>query len=96
MEKIKITGYHYYPESDELDLVINVDQPRAAISVPLDDEFFFLRVDPETNEVVGATILNVSRWFAQLAHAFATKAFDDAEVHFMIEQKVQALAIEHA
>ncbi len=96
MEKIKITDYHYYPESDELDLVINVEKPRAAISVPLDDEFFFLRVDPETNQVVGATIMNASRWFAELAHAFATKSLDNADVHLLLEKKVEALALQRA
>lgn len=40
MEKIRVTDYHYYPETDELDLVINVEKPYATISVPLDDEFF--------------------------------------------------------
>jgi hypothetical protein len=96
MEKIKVTDYHYYPDSDELDLVINAGKPREAISVPLEDEFFFLRVDPETNEIVGATILNASRWFAQLAHAFATKSFDNADVHLLLEKKVEALALERA
>jgi len=96
MEKMRITDYHYYPESDELDLVINVDKPRAAISVPLDDEFFFLRIDPETNEIVGATIMNASRWFAELAHAFATKALDHADVHLLLEKKVEALALQRA
>jgi hypothetical protein len=37
MATLKITGYHYYPDSDELDLVINVPAPRAAISMPLDN-----------------------------------------------------------
>jgi hypothetical protein len=96
MEKMKITDYHYYPESDELDLVINVDKPRPAISVPLEDEFFFLRVDPETDEIVGATILNVSRWFAQLAHVFAVRAFDDTDVHLLLEKKVETLALQRA
>ena len=93
---MKITNYHYYPESDELDLVINVDKPRPAISVPLDDEFFFLRVDPETNEIVGATILNVSKWFAELAHSFAARAFDDMDVHLLLEKKIEMLALQRA
>ncbi len=96
MEKMRITDYHYYPESDELDLAINVDKPRPAVSVPLSDEFFFLRVDPETNEVVGATILNVSRWFAELAHAFAVRAFDDTDVHLLLEKKIEMLALQRA
>jgi len=93
---MRITDYHYYPESDELDLVINVDKPRAAISVPLEDEFFFLRVDPETDEVVGATIFNASIYLGQLAHAFALKAFDDPNVRFFLERRVEALAMQTA
>ena len=96
MEKIKVTDYHYYAEGDELDLVINVKQPQPAISVPLDDEFFFLRVNPETNAIVGATVLNASRWFAALAHAFATKALDNTDVKLLLEKKVEALALERA
>jgi len=92
METMRITDYHYYPESDELDLVINVDKPRAAVSVPLEDEFFFLRIDPETEEVVGATIMNASHYLGQLAHAFAIKAFDDPNVRFFLEQRVEAFA----
>lgn len=93
---MRITDYHYYPESDELDLVINVDKPRPAVSVPLNDEFFFLRVDPETDEIVGATILNVSRWFAELAHAFAVRSFDDTDVHLLLEKKIEMLALQRA
>jgi hypothetical protein len=96
MEKVRITDYHYYPDSDELDLVINVDKPRAAVSVPLDDEFFFLRVDPETNELVGATILNASHYLADLARAFALKAFDDPNVRFFLERRVESFAMEKA
>lgn len=96
MEKIKVTDYYYNQEADELDLVINVPKPKPAISVALDDEFFFLRVDPETNEIVGATILNASRWFAMLAHAFATRALENEDVKLLLEKKVEALAFEHA
>jgi hypothetical protein len=96
METLKITQYHYHTESDELDLVINVPEPRPAISVPLADEFFFLRIDPETQQVVGATILNASRWFAELAHAFAIKMFDNPDVHLLLEKKVETLALQRA
>lgn len=94
MEKIRVTDAFYNSTTDELDLVINVAEPRAAISVPLDDEFFFLRLDPETNEIVGATILNASRWFAMLAHAFATKEFNNADVRLLFEKKLETLAFE--
>lgn len=80
MEKMKVTDYRYNADTDEPSRVIHVEKPEPAISVPLDDEFFFLRVNPDTNEIVGATVLNAGRWFAMLAHAFATKAFDNGDV----------------
>lgn len=88
---VRITDYHYYPESDELDLVINAEEPRTAISIYVDDDFY-LRVDPETKQLVGATILNASEFFAELARAFALKEIANANVRFFFEQKVGALA----
>jgi hypothetical protein len=94
MEKMKITDYHYYPDSDELDLVINVDKPQPAISVYVDDDFY-LRVNPDTQQVVGAAIFNASE-LADLARAFALKELDDSNVRFFFERKVESLAPEHA
>ncbi len=93
---MKITGYHYYPESDEIDLTIDVEKPREAISVPLEDEFFFLRLDPTTKQIVGATVLNASQWFAALAHAFATKSLDNSDVQLLLEKKVEEFALHRA
>ncbi len=95
MEKMRITDYHYYPDSDELDLVINVDKPQPADSVYVDDDFY-LRVNPDTKQVVGATILNASELFADLARAFALKELDDSNVRFFFERKVEAALPEHA
>lgn len=55
---------------------------------------FFLRIDPETQEIVGATVLNASRWFAMLAQAFATKAFENGDVKLLLEKQVETLACE--
>lgn len=95
MEKMKITDYHYYPDSDELDLVINVDKPQSAISVYVDG-VFYLRVDPDTHQVVGAMIMNASELFADLARAFALKELDDSNVRFFFERKIEASALEYA
>ena len=62
----------------------------------MDDEFFFLRVDPETNEIVGATIFSASHYLGQLAHAFASKEFDDPNVRFFLEQRVESFALQKA
>ena len=92
---MKITDYHYYPDSDELDLVINVDKPQPAISVYVDDDFY-LRVNPDTQQIVGATILNASEVFADLARAFALKELDDSNVRFFFERKIESFALEPA
>jgi len=95
MEKMKITDLFYDEEADELDLVINVDKPQPAISHLVED-YFYLRINPETNQVVGATIFNASLYFAQLARAFGMKAFDDPNVRFFLERRIESFALEHA
>lgn len=91
MEEMKITQVFYDEDSDELDLVINVSQPQPAVSHLAEDDFY-LRINPETHQVVGATIFNASLYLGQLAHAFAMKAFDDPNVRFFLEQRVEAFA----
>lgn len=95
MDKIRIVDQHYYPESDELDLVINADAPRPAVSVLVDD-YFYLRVDPETSEIVGATIFNASEWFAELARVFASQSLDNPDVRLFLERKLESLALQRA
>ncbi len=93
MEKMTITRVFYDEEADELDLVVNVDEPQPAVSRLVEDDFY-LRVNPQTNQVVGATIFNASLYLGQLAKAFAIKAFDDPNVRFFLERRVEALASE--
>jgi hypothetical protein len=93
MEKMKITQVFYNEDADELDLVINVDKPHPAVSHLVEDDFY-LRISPETNQVVGATIFNASLYLGQLAHAFAMKAFDDPNVRFFFERRIESFALE--
>jgi hypothetical protein len=95
METIKITKVFYNEDADELDLVINVDKPQPAISHLVEDDFY-LRIDPDSNQVVGATIFNASHYFGQLALAFASKAFDDPNVRFFLEHRIKSFALEKA
>lgn len=88
---MKITQVFYSEDADELDLVINVSKPQPAISHLVEDDFY-LRINPETHQVVGATIFNASYYLGQLAHAFAMKAFDDPNVRFFLEQRVAVFA----
>ena len=64
MAKINIVRAHYNEETDEMDLLINSETPQPAISIWVDD-YFYLRLHPETREIVGATLLNASEWFAR-------------------------------
>jgi hypothetical protein len=95
MEKMTITQIAYNEDADELDLVINVNKPQPAISHLVEDDFY-LRINPDTNQIVGATIFNASHYLGQLAHAFAVKAFDDPNVRFFLERRVEAFALETA
>ena len=50
----------YDEDGDILD--ISVGDPKEAISREVEDDFF-LRVKPDTGEVVGFSILNFRKWF---------------------------------
>ncbi|MEW6067301.1 MAG: DUF2283 domain-containing protein [Nitrospirota bacterium] len=50
----------YDEEGDILD--ISLGEPGVAISKEVADDFF-LRVKPDSNEVVGFSILNFRKWF---------------------------------
>ncbi len=56
----KMTQIYYDAESDVL--YLSIGEPRRAISEELGDDVL-LRVDPETGEVVGLTVLNLSSRF---------------------------------
>lgn len=53
--------FSYYPPSDELN--IHFDEPRPCISKEIADEIY-LRLDTETREIVGLTILHFRQRFA--------------------------------
>lgn len=50
----------YDEDGDILD--VSIGAPEDAISKEVEDDFF-LRVKPETGEVVGFSILNFRKWF---------------------------------
>jgi uncharacterized protein YuzE len=59
----KVTQVLYDKESDVL--YLSIGDPRPAISREIGDDVL-LRVDPDTEEVVGLTILNLSSRFASI------------------------------
>lgn len=103
MEKIKITDFYFYqdPDLSELDLFINTDEPASAMSLPVNDDTgeqydVYLRVDPETYRIVGATIMYSDNLFQELAQAFANKDLNHPDVRFFLEKKLEAYAFAHA
>jgi len=53
----------YDKDGDILD--ISLGEPQEAISKEIEDDFF-LRLDPNTGEVVGFSMLNFAKWFKDL------------------------------
>ena len=52
--------FSFDKDSDVLD--ISIGKPKKAISREIEDDFF-VRVDTETNKVVGFSIINFEKWF---------------------------------
>ncbi len=53
----------YDKEGDIFD--ISLGEPREAISTEIEDDLF-IRTNPDTNEVVGISILNFEKWFEDI------------------------------
>ena len=56
----KMTELFYDAESDVL--YLSIGKPRSAVSQELGDDLL-LRVDPDTDEIVGFTVFNLSERF---------------------------------
>ena len=63
MEKIQKIIFSYDNENDILELIFG-DKSRAAISKEREDEVF-LRLDPDTGELVGMTILGFKNYLSE-------------------------------
>jgi len=64
MDKAKTLGLHYDKEGDVLSIYF--DKPLEAVCVE-EEEGLLIRVDPETSEVVGYTIIDFLARFDRLA-----------------------------
>jgi hypothetical protein len=64
--KYQIRSLGYDPESDELDLLINADAPRAAEAVPV-DVGVYIRRDFKDNRIVGAFIRGYRQFAVRIA-----------------------------
>ena len=96
MEKVKITSYdHDVPDEDfdELNLLINGHTVEThSYMHPTDERAVYLRIDSETEEVIGAMILWANDWLAELADAFKRRDLTHPDVRFFFEQKIKAFA----
>jgi hypothetical protein len=92
MEKVTVTYFSHYRQDDfdELNIRIN-DLPAQPTSAELvDDEHnAFLQVNPETKEIVGATIMYANDWFKEIADAFQRGDLEHPEVKFFLEHKIK-------
>lgn len=59
----KVTQLFYDRDTDVL--YLSIGEPRRAISREIGDDVL-LRVDPETDDVIGLTIMNLSSRFGEL------------------------------
>ncbi|MGA1865813.1 MAG: DUF2283 domain-containing protein [bacterium] len=57
---IKKLRMSYDKDGDILDL--SLGEPTEAVSKEIEDDLF-IRLDPNTNEVIGISILNFEKWF---------------------------------
>lgn len=55
--------FAYDKEADILD--ISIGEPKEAVSREIEDDFF-VRFAPNTNKVIGFSILNFGKWFKGL------------------------------
>lgn len=93
MAQVKITYINHYrrDDFDELNVRINDLLAQTTTGEVADDEHnAFLQVNPETHEIVGATILYAQDWFAEIADAFQRADVSHPAVAFFLEQKIQA------
>jgi len=53
----------YDKEGDILD--VSLGEPGAAISKEIDDDFF-VRLNPDTDEILGFSVINFEKWFEEI------------------------------
>lgn len=66
--RMRIRSLGYDPEADELDLLIDMDRPVPAESVPV-GAGIYLRRDPRSRRVVGAFVRGYSRFLGSILNS---------------------------
>jgi hypothetical protein len=97
-EFMKIQALGYDPEADELDLLIDVDEPQPAEAVPL-DAGVYIRRDPDSGRVVGAVIRGYANFLRamlagqEIPAVEAVKAGLEKEFSAILEWQRKALRL---
>jgi hypothetical protein len=95
MEEVKISyvSHYHHDDFDELNVRINDAPARPVIAQLADDAHnFFLQVDAEQPQVIGATILYADDWFDEIAAAFQRHDLAHPAVRFFLEQQIRAFS----
>src|SRR5262249_35657862 len=98
MEQVKITSVDHFRDDDFDELIIRLDGDAAQNSVAeIADDLHnaYLQLDPNTNQVVGSTIVDEDDWFAEIAAAFQNKDMSNPDVRFFLEQKIKSWVLQH-
>lgn len=97
MEKIRISRMSHIRQDDfdELNIHLKDRVSESTVAEVADDEHnAFLQVNPESTQVVGATIIYADDWFTEIADAFQRGDGNHPDVKFFLEQKIREWVIE--
>ena len=102
MNDLKITQWRLDGDDDfrELFVWLNCEPPQSSVMVPANDEttepyHVHIGVNPDTREIVTASILNANNFFDDLARAFASMDLNHPDVRFFLEKKLEQYAQHH-
>lgn len=102
MNDLKITQWRIDGDDDfrELFVWLNSEPPQSSVMVPVNDEtsepyHAQIGVEPDSREIVTASILNANNFFDDLARAFASMDLNHPAVRFFLEKKLEQYAQRH-
>lgn len=102
MNDLKITQWRIDGDDDfrELFVWLNSEPPQSSVMVPVNDEtnepyHALIGLEPDSREIVTASILNANNFFADLARAFSSMDLNHPDVRFFLEKKLEQYAQRH-
>lgn len=102
MNPLKITQWRLDGDDDfrELFVWLNVEPPQSDVMIPVNDEtaepyHVHIGVNPESREIVTASIISANNFFQELARAFASMDLNHPDVRFFLEKKLELYAERH-